>query len=76
MKITMDVPEDFIDSIMEEELVRSYHDTKKELTALKKLKKPKEYQLEDIKDLTKYLEALAVVGNSFVWQFREKAGIK
>lgn len=76
MKITMDVPGDFIDSIMEEELVRSYHDTKKELTALKKLKKPKEYQLEDIKDLTKYLEALEVVGNSFVWQFREKAGIK
>jgi hypothetical protein len=76
MKMTMDVPEDFMDSIVEEALTESYHRTVREVAALKKLKKPKEYQLEDIADLTKYLAALEVVGSSFVWQFREKVGIK
>jgi predicted nucleic acid-binding protein len=76
MNITMDVPDEFIDSIVEEALVSSYHSTKKELAALKKLKKPKEHQLEDIEDMTKYLAALELVGNWFVWQFREKVGIK
>jgi hypothetical protein len=76
MNITMDVPEEFIDSIVEEALLSSYHSTKKELARLNKIKKPKDYQLEDIKDITEYLAALEIVGNWFVWQFREKVGIK
>jgi hypothetical protein len=76
MNVTMEVPDEFIDSIVEEALLSSYDSTKKELAALKKIKKPKEYQLEDIEDMTKYLEALEVVGSWFVWQFKKKAGIK
>ena len=76
MNMTIDVPDEFMEAIVEEALIESYHRTVEELDALKKLKKPKDYQLEDIRDLTKYLEALEIVGNSFVWQFREKVGIK
>ena len=76
MNVTMEVPDEFIDSIVEEALLSSYGSTKRELAALKKIKKPKEYQLEDIEDMTKYLEALEVVGSWFVWQFKKKAGIK
>ena len=76
MNVTMEVPDEFIDSIVEEALLSSYDSTKKELAALKKIKKPKEYQLEDIEDMTKYMEALEVVGSWFVWQFKEKVGIK
>ena len=76
MNITMEVPDEFIDSIVEEALLSSYASTKKELAALKKIKKPAEYQLEDIEDMTKYLAALEIVGNWFVWQFKKKAKIK
>jgi len=76
MNVTMEVPEEFIDSIIEEALLSSYSNTKKELVRLKKIKKPKEFQLEDIKDMTEYLAALEIVGNWFVWQFKKKAGIK
>ena len=76
MNMTMDVPDEFIDAIVEEALIESYHGVKREIAVLKKLKKPKDYQLEDIKDMTKYMEALEVVGSWFVWQFREKVGIK
>jgi hypothetical protein len=72
----MEVPESFIDTIVEEALINSYHFNKAEIERLTKLKKPKDYQLEDIRDLTKYLEALEIVGSSFVWQFRERVGIK
>jgi len=76
MNMTMDVPDEFIDAIVEDALISSYKSTKAELASLKKLKKPKDYQLEDIEDMTKYMEALEVVGSWFVWQFREKVGIK
>jgi hypothetical protein len=76
MNVTMQVPDEFIDSIVEEALLESYAGVKRELAALKKIKKPKEHQLEDIEDMTKYLEALEVVGSWFVWQFKKKAGIK
>jgi len=76
MNMTMEVPDEFIDSIVEEALLDSYASVKRELAALKKIKKPKDYQLEDIEDMTKYLAALEVVGNWFVWQFKKKAGIK
>ncbi len=76
MNVTMEVPDEFIDSIVEEALLSSYESTKREVAALKKIKKPKDYQLEDIEDMTKYLEALEVVGSWFVWQFKKKAGIK
>lgn len=76
MNVTMEVPDEFIDSIVEEALLSSYESTKRELAALKKIKKPKEYQLEDIEDMTKYLASLEVVGSWFVWQFKKKAGIK
>jgi hypothetical protein len=76
MNVTMQVPDEFIDSIVEEALLSSYASTKRELAALKKIKKPKEYQLEDIEDMTKYLASLEVVGAWFVWQFKKKAGIK
>lgn len=76
MNMTMDVPDEFINAIIEEALTESYHSTKEELARLKKLKKLKDYQKEDIEDMTKYLEALEIVGGWFVWQFREKVGIK
>jgi len=76
MNMTMDVPDEFIDAIVEEALIESYHGVKQQIAALKKLKKPKDYQLEDIEDMTKYMQALEVVGSWFVWQFREKVGIK
>ena len=76
MNMTMEVPDEFIDSIVEEALLDSYASVKRELAALKKIKKPAEYQLEDIKDMTEYLAALEIVGNWFVWQFKKKAKIK
>ena len=76
MNVTMEVPDEFIDSIVEEELLDSYAGVKREIAILKKIKKPKDYQLEDIKDMTEYLAALEIVGNWFVWQFKKKAGIK
>lgn len=76
MNMTMEVPDEFIDSIVEEALLDSYKSTKDELARLKKIKKPAEYQLEDIKDMTEYLAALEIVGNWFVWQFKKKAKIK
>lgn len=76
MNVTMEVPDEFIDSIVEEALTSSYHSTKKELARLKKIKNPADYQQEDIKDMTEYLAALEIVGNWFVWQFRKKVGIK
>jgi hypothetical protein len=74
--MTMDVPDEFIDAIVEEALLDSYASVKREIAALKKIKKPAEYQLEDIKDMTEYLAALEIVGNWFVWQFKKKAKIK
>ena len=76
MNMTMDVPDEFIDAIVEEALLDSYASVKREIAALKKIKKPAEYQLEDIKDMTEYLAALEIVGNWFVWQFKKKAKIK
>jgi hypothetical protein len=76
MNMTIDVPDEFIDSIVEEALLDSYASVKREIAALKKIKKPAEYQLEDIKDMTEYLAALEIVGNWFVWQFKKKAKIK
>ena len=76
MNVTMEVPDEFIDSIVEEALLDSYANVKREIAALKKIKKPADYQLEDIKDMTEYLAALEIVGNWFVWQFKKKAKIK
>lgn len=76
MNMTIDVPDEFIDSIVESALLDSYKNTKDELARLKKIKKPAEYQLEDIKDMTEYLAALEIVGNWFVWQFKKKVKIK
>jgi len=76
MNMTIDVPDEFIDSIVEEALLDSYANVKREIAALKKIKKPTDYQLEDIKDMTEYLAALEIVGNWFVWQFKKKAKIK
>ena len=73
MKMEIDVPDEFIDQLVEYELVHSYKMVGNELKRLKELKKPAPHQQEDIVDLTKYLESLLVVGNWFVWQFEKKA---
>jgi hypothetical protein len=72
MKMEIDVPDEFIDQLVEYELVHSYKMVGNELKRLKELKKPAPHQQEDIVDLTKYLESLLVVGNWFVWQFEKK----
>lgn len=72
MKMQIDVPDEFIDQLVEYELVHSYKMVGNELKRLKELKKPAPHQQEDIVDLTKYLESLLVVGNWFVWQFEKK----
>lgn len=72
MKMEIDVPDEFIDQIVEHELLDSYKRTSLELKRLKALKDKQEHHEEDIVDLTKYLECLQVVGNWFVWQFDKK----
>jgi len=72
MKMQIDVPEEFTDQLVEHELIHSYKMVSHELKRLKELKKPAPHQQEDIVDLTKYLEALMVVGGWFVWQFEKK----
>ena len=72
MKMQIDVPDEFIDQLVEHELLHSYKMVSHELKRLKELKKPAEHQQEDIVDLTNYLEALTVVGKWFVWQFDKK----
>jgi hypothetical protein len=72
MKMQIDVPDEFIDQLVEHELINSYKMVSNELKRLKEIKKPAEHQKEDIVDLTKYLESLKVVGNWFVWQFEKK----
>ncbi len=72
MKMQIDVPDEFIDQLVEHELLHSYKMVSHELKRLKEIKKPAPHQQEDIVDLTKYLESLKVVGNWFVWQFDKK----
>jgi hypothetical protein len=72
MKMQIDVPDEFIDQLVEHELLHSYKMVSHELNRLKEIKKPAPHQQEDIEDLTKYLEALMVVGKWFVWQFEKK----
>ena len=72
MKMEIDVPDEFIDQLVEYELVNSHKMVTQELKRLKELKKPAEHQQEDIVDLTEYLKCLSVVGNWFVWQFDKK----
>jgi hypothetical protein len=72
MKMQIDVPDEFIDQLVEHELILSYKTTSHELKRLKEIKKPAPHQQEDIVDLTNYLESLKVVGNWFVWQFDKK----
>lgn len=72
MKMQIDVPDEFIDQLVEHELIHSYKMVSHELKRLKEIKKPAAHQQEDIVDLTKYLESLKVVGSWFVWQFDKK----
>jgi hypothetical protein len=72
MKMQIDVPDEFMDQLVEHELIHSYKMVSHELKRLKEIKKPAPHQQEDIVDLTKYLESLKVVGNWFVWQFDKK----
>ena len=72
MKMQIDVQDEFIDQLVEHELLHSYKMVSHELKRLKEIKKPAPHQQEDIVDLTKYLESLKVVGNWFVWQFDKK----
>jgi hypothetical protein len=72
MKMEIDVPDEFIDQIVEQELLHSYKMTSLELKRLKALKDKQDHHKEDIVDLTNYLEALMVVGKWFVWQFDKK----
>jgi hypothetical protein len=72
MKMQIDVPDEFIDQLVEHELIHSYKMVSNELKRLKEIKKPAAHQEEDIVDLTKYLESLKVVGNWFVWHFEKK----
>jgi hypothetical protein len=72
MKMEIEVPDEFIDGIVEHELLNSYKMTSHELKRLKALKDKQEHHEEDIVDLTNYLAALMVVGKWFVWQFDKK----
>jgi hypothetical protein len=72
MKMQIDVPDEFTDQLVEQELLHSYKMVSHELKRLKEIKKPAPHQQEDIEDLTKYLESLMVVGKWFVWQFEKK----
>jgi hypothetical protein len=72
MKMEIDVPDEFIDQLVEFELLNSYKMTSHELKRLKALKNKEPHHEEDIVDLTNYLAALKVVGNWFVWQFDKK----
>jgi hypothetical protein len=72
MKMEIEVPDEFIDGIVEHELLNSYKMTSLELKRLKALKNKQAHHEEDIVDLTNYLEALMVVGKWFVWQFDKK----
>jgi hypothetical protein len=72
MKMEIEVPDEFIDGIVEHELLNSYKMTSLELKRLKALKDKQDHHKEDIVDLTNYLESLMVVGKWFVWQFDKK----
>ena len=72
MKMEIDVPDEFIDQLIEFELLQSHKMTSQELKRLKALKDKQAHHEEDIVDLTNYLAALKVVGNWFVWQFDKK----
>ena len=72
MKMQIDVPDEFIDQLVEYELLHSHKMVSAELKRLKAIKKPAPHQQEDIVDLTNYLAALKIVGKWFVWQFDKK----
>lgn len=72
MNVTMEMPDEFIDQIIEEILLSSYRYIKDDINRLKKRKKLKDYEKEDLADNEKLLEAMKLVGNYYVWNFKDK----
>lgn len=72
MNVTMEVPDDFMDQIVEERLIQSYEYIETDIHRLKKRKRLKDFEKEDLADCEKLLEAMMLVGNYFVWGFKDK----
>ena len=72
MNVTMEMPDEFIDQIIEETLLSSYRYIEDDINRLKKRKKLKDFEKEDLADNEKLLEAMKLVGNYYVWNFKDK----
>lgn len=72
MNVTMEVPDEFMDQIVEERLIQSYEYIQEDIDRLKKRKKLKDYEKEDLADNEELLEAMMLVGSYFIWGFKDK----
>jgi len=72
MNVTMEMPDEFIDQVIEETLLSSYRYIEDDIKRLKKRKKLKDFEKEDLADNEKLLEAMKLVGNYYVWNFKDK----
>lgn len=72
MNMTIDIPDEMIDAIMEEQLVNSYRWIKSDVDRLKKKKNLPEHEQEDLVNDQVLLSAMEVVGKYYVWNFMKK----
>lgn len=76
MNMTIDIPDEMIDAIMEEQLVNSYNNIKADVARLKKLKDIKPHEKDDLANDTALLAAMEIVGSYYVWNFKKKVKAK